>query len=129
MLEVKALELAWPRLVDEELQAILDGNQMPATVSDEPICDNSLHHYLIDKAKNPYISDFFNRHGEYYRILYDWEGLDRKARLTAVQQHREILTALLERDQSAAKSALIEHIRERHPLLQGDRLDISGQDG
>ena len=29
-LELKALDLAWPRLVDEELQAILDGNRLPA---------------------------------------------------------------------------------------------------
>src|SRR5262245_3215303 len=68
MLEVGALELAWPRLVDEELQVILDGNRLPASPNDRPLIDNSLHAYLVGKAKNPFISDFFDRHGEYYAV-------------------------------------------------------------
>ena len=84
-LELKALELAWPRLVDEDLQAILDGNCLPANSEDRPISDNSLHAYLIEKSKNPFIADFFDRHGEYYNALFEWENLDREAQVQEIR--------------------------------------------
>ena len=121
MLELKALELAWSRLVDEELQAILDGNRLPANPSDWPTSDNSLHAYLIEKSKNPYIADFFNRHGEYYNALFEWENLDREAQVQEVRQHREILAALLGRDRPVAERALVNHIRNNHPVLLANR--------
>jgi DNA-binding GntR family transcriptional regulator len=117
MLEVGALGLAWPRLVDEELQAILDGNRLPASPDDRPIIDNSLHAYLVEKAKNPFISDFFDRHGEYYAVLFEWESLDRERVIQAVLEHREILEALLRRDRPAVEQALVAHIRNSHPKL------------
>ena len=120
-LELMALDLAWPRLVDEDLQAILDGNRLPAKPNDRPICDNSLHAYLIEKSKNPFIADFFDRHGKYYDALFDWESLDREAQIQAVQQHREILEALLRRDRAAAEHALENHIRNNHPVLLANR--------
>jgi DNA-binding GntR family transcriptional regulator len=120
MLEVKALELAWPRLVDEELQAILEGNRLSASPTDLPIVDNSLHAYLVEKSKNPFISDFFDRHGEYYAVLFEWESLDRERLIVAVLQHREILEAILRRDRPAAERALVNHIRYKHPILLGN---------
>src|SRR3954453_17441098 len=56
-LECKALELAWPRLVDEDLQAMLEGNILPTNSEAQPVSDNSLHAYLIEKSKNPFIVD------------------------------------------------------------------------
>jgi DNA-binding GntR family transcriptional regulator len=116
-LELKALNLAWPRLVDEELQAILDGNRLPASPNDRPTIDNSLHAYLIEKSRNPFISDFFDRHGKYYNVLFEWESLDRETQIQEVRQHREILEALLRRDRPAAEHALVNHIRNNHPVL------------
>jgi DNA-binding GntR family transcriptional regulator len=121
MLEIKAMELAWPRLVDEELQAILDRNQLPANPDDRPISDNSLHAYLIEKSKNPYIADFFDRHGKYYDALFEWENLDDTAQVQEVQHHRKILEALLRRDRPAAERALVDHIRNNHPVLLPNR--------
>src|SRR3954453_6843360 len=83
-LELKALSLAWPRLVDEELQAILDRNLLPASPDDRPTIDNSLHAYLIEKSKNPFIADFFDRHGKYYNVLFEWESLDRETKIQEV---------------------------------------------
>jgi DNA-binding GntR family transcriptional regulator len=120
-LELKALELAWPRLVDEELQAILNGNRLPDAAADRPISDNSLHAYLIEKSKNPYIADFFDRHGKYYDALFEWESLDRDAQIQEVRQHREILNALMRRDRPAAERALANHIRNNHPVLSTRR--------
>jgi len=115
-LEVMALDLAWPRIVDEELQAILDRNLLPKGPNGRPMVDNSLHAYLIEKSKNPFIADFFDRHGAYYNVLFDYESLDCDALIQAVQQHREILEALLRRDRPAAEQALVNHIRNNHPL-------------
>src|SRR5262245_18892909 len=121
MLELKAMELAWPRLVDEELQAILSRNQLPASPEERPVSDNSLHAYLIEKSKNPYIADFFDRHGKYYDALFEWENLDREAQAQEVRHHREILEALLRRDRPTAERALADHIRNNHPVLLPNR--------
>lgn len=115
-LEVMALDLAWPRLVDEELRAIHDRNLLPESPHDRPLVDNSLHAYLIEKSKNPFLADFFDRHGAYYNVLFDYESLDRDALIQAVLQHREILAALLRRDRPAAERALVNHICHNHPL-------------
>lgn len=120
-LELMAVDLAFPRLVDEELQAILDGNLLPTSPKKRPTIDNSLHAYLIEKSKNPFIVDFFDRHGRYYNALFHWEGYDRDTQIETVTQHREILEALLRRDRAAAKSALENHIRNNHPILMANR--------
>jgi DNA-binding GntR family transcriptional regulator len=120
-LELMALDLAWSRLVDEDLQAILDRNLLPTKPNAGPICDNSLHAYLIEKSRNLFIADFFDRHGKYFDVLFHWESLDREAQIQAVQQHREILEALLRRDRTAAEHALENHIRNNHPILLGNR--------
>jgi DNA-binding GntR family transcriptional regulator len=120
-LELKAFDLAWPRLVDEELQVILDGNRLPAHPNDRPVVDNSLHAYLIEKSKDPFIADFFDRHGKYYDALFEWEDLDRDAQVQEVRNHREILQALLRRDRPAAEHALENHIRNNHPILLANR--------
>jgi DNA-binding GntR family transcriptional regulator len=119
--ELMALDLAWPRLVDEELQAMLDGNVVPDSPKKRPLCDNSLHDYLVEKSKNPFIAEFFDRHGKYFNALFNWESLDRKAQIQAVQHHREILEALLRRDRPAAERALENHIRNNHPVLRASR--------
>ncbi len=117
-LEVMALDLAWPRLVDEDLQAIHDRNLLPKGPNDHPIVDNSLHAYLVEKSKNPFITDFFDRHGAYYDVLFDYESLDRDAVIQAAQQHREIIEAMLRRNRPAAERALVNHILTNHPLAK-----------
>ena len=117
-LELKAFELAWPRLEERRLREILDGNVVPNSPDDRPKIDNSLHAYFIEKADNYYIRDFFERHGRYYAVLFDWESLDRGAAIEAVQQHRDILEAILADDRHAAAQALDFHIRNNHSVLK-----------
>ncbi len=117
-LELKALNLARPHLVDEDLRKILDGNHLPETPTDEPLSDDSLHQYIIRKAGNRYIADFFQRHGRYFSLLFDWEVLDRETRIQTVRQHRDILEAILRKDWPLAESALEFHIQHNHPLLR-----------
>jgi DNA-binding GntR family transcriptional regulator len=117
-LELKALALAWPRLVDEDIQRLIDLHHLPTATDDPPRSDNSLHDYLIEKAGNRYIADFFERHGKFFFALFLWEGLDRKAAIQTVREHLAILNALLRRDRPAAERALSEHIRNNHSLLR-----------
>lgn len=123
-LELKAMDLAWSFLVDAELQSLLDGNHLPETPDDVPRVDDSLHAYLFEKANNPYITDFFERHGRYYWVVFQWELLDRQMQIQTIRQHREILEALLQRDRPAAEQALVNHIRNNHPVLQKIVLEI-----
>ncbi|HAH45001.1 GntR family transcriptional regulator [Gimesia sp.] len=117
LLELKALELAKPHLKEADLQKILDGNVIPQSAREGVQIDNSLHEYLIEKAGNYYIKDFFQRQGRYYDILFDWEDQDRETAIETVRQHQAILTALMKKDWRAARKALSYHIRDNHPIL------------
>ncbi|MDA7933102.1 GntR family transcriptional regulator [Mariniblastus sp.] len=117
VLELKALDLAWNRLDDTELQAMHDGNIPANNARDFPVIDDRIHNYIIKKSDNFYILDFFNRHAPFFRILFEWEGKNREAAVEAVQQHREILTAIINRDRKKAAKALSHHIQCNHPVL------------
>ncbi len=121
LLELKAMELARPHLVEEDLRAILNRNVLPASANALPQVDNSLHAHIIDKAGNPYITDFFDRHGEYHENLFAWESTDRQMSIETVRQHHDILNALLSKDWRAARKAMAVHIRANHSLLSSLR--------
>jgi DNA-binding GntR family transcriptional regulator len=115
-LERKALELAWPRLDDVELAAMLQGN-LPSEGVDRPRVDNRLHQYFIQLAGNRYISDFFAHYGAYYRALFDYVTLGEHVIREKADQHCEILRCVLARDYHGAQSALEHHIREQEPVV------------
>ena len=117
-IERKALELAKHRLLEEDLLEMLERNRLPENAQDAPKIDDRLHAYIIAKAENSYITDFFARQGKYYEMLFDWESLDRAAALQAVEQHRAILESLIVRDWEAAADRLENHIRHNHPVLR-----------
>jgi len=78
VMELKALDLAKAKLPSPEsqrkLRQIKENNQLANGKNGQAKIDNSLHAYFIDLAANPYINDFFNRHGRYFTILFNWEG-------------------------------------------------------
>lgn len=115
-LERKALELAWPRLDDAELTAMLHGN-LPAEGANGPRLDNRLHQYFIQLADNRYISDFFTQYGSYYRTLFDYATLGTDVIPEMAEQHCEILRCALARDQTGALAALERHIRSQEPVV------------
>lgn len=127
VLELKALDLASSKLVDTDLQRMLDANRFPASADDLPHIDEGLHDYIIAAADNHYIREFFERQGRYYRLLFEWEDHDRETAIETVRQHREILTALLARNWPAARKALSHHILNNHPILS--RVTIAGSNG
>ncbi|TWU09996.1 colanic acid/biofilm transcriptional regulator [Allorhodopirellula heiligendammensis] len=120
-LELKALELARPKLDTGELERLLELNAAPTSAGGELCVNESLHEYLIVTAGNTYIQDFFDRQGRYYKLLFVWEDRNRAVAIETMRQHREILTALLTRNWSAARKSLSHHIRDNHPVLSGER--------
>ncbi len=117
-LELKALHLARPHLVDEDLQRMIKANADPVSEEDfQRPPDNSLHTYIIEKSGNSYIKDFFERQGQYIRSLFDWEIRDRDTAVRTARQHREILNALLKKEWRVARKLLSDHIRNNHVVL------------
>jgi DNA-binding GntR family transcriptional regulator len=99
------------------LQTMLDGKLEPTKLEDDVEIDNTFQRYFLKKAANPYNSDFFARHSQFYDLLFDWEGQDRATAIATVRQHRKILSALLAKDWLSARNSLSHHIRENHPIL------------
>ena len=122
VMELKALDLAKAKLPSPEsqrkLRQIKENNQLANGKNGQAKIDNSLHAYFIDLAANPYINDFFNRHGRYFTILFNWEGENEKAAAEAVSQHHEIIDALLAQNWSLAKKRLSHHLHSNHPVLR-----------
>lgn len=111
-LELLALDLAFTRIDPAMITRFEQGNAASATGT-----DNDLHRYLIDLAQNPYLTDFFARHGTYFELVFRWEGQDPQAAAEARQQHLAILAAIRGKNQPAARRALTAHIRGQHPAI------------
>ena len=122
VMELKALELAQFKLSKPEakqrLQEIKASNQISKNGKVKVRIDNSLHQYLLELADNPYLDDFFQRHGKYYSILFEWEGVNENAAIQAVHQHHAIIDALINEKWAQARTELSEHLRTNHPVLQ-----------
>ena len=67
VMELKALDLGKAKLstaeAKKELVRIRKSNQSPIEQGGAVSIDNSLHQYLLKLANNPYLNDFFDRHG------------------------------------------------------------------
>ena len=122
VMELKALELARTKLTSLEakkkLRQIKASNKINQNGKVRVSIDNSLHKFIIGLAGNPFIDDFFQRHGKYYSILFEWEGDDKEAGIQAVRQHHRIIEALLKEDWGLAAKELSTHLHTNHPVLQ-----------
>ena len=123
-LELKALELAYPRLIPADLEQMLAGNPDPSRVP-SPRLDNNLHQYFIQKSGNRYIADFFQRHGHYYTTIFDRAALGVSIVAEMAHQHRQILRSLLDSHLPLALSSLAHHIQSQGPLVKTLMLKLS----
>lgn len=114
-LELKALDLARPNLVDADLRGMLEGNAPDGASSQ---LDNGLHEYLIEKSQNAYIREFFDRSGAYYSTLFDFAAPETSVVASMAEQHREVLLALIARDWPRARRALAHHIQSQEPIVR-----------
>ena len=115
-LERTALTLARPHLQTADLKAMLAGNSAD-TCEYLPRLNNDIHAYLIEKSGNPYIQDFFARHGRYWAALFDFAAPETHVLREVASQHRTILTALLQQDWTGAEQALSHHIRAQRRIV------------
>jgi DNA-binding GntR family transcriptional regulator len=114
VLELKALDLARPRLDRADLQRMLKAN---APTDAGPRLDNDLHRYLVERAGNRYIRDFFAHHGAYFTTLLDFAAPETQAVAAMAREHRSILRALIDGDWERARETLAGHIRGQKPIV------------
>jgi DNA-binding GntR family transcriptional regulator len=120
LLELRALLLARPRLVQSDLRRMLDLSQ-PASGLQPAFVDDSLHGYWIDRSNNRYIKEFYYREGAYYRVLYEYASTGEALKSTLAAQHQAILNALLQEKWRDAEAALSHDIRSLQPILDQAR--------
>jgi len=117
VLELKALDLARPRIETADLLPMLEDN---AAVEEDqsPRLDNRLHEYLITKSGNRYIQNFFRQYtATYYTSAFDYAAPEAHVVAEMATQHRAILEALTARKWAHAREALVRHIRAQRPVL------------
>jgi DNA-binding GntR family transcriptional regulator len=116
-LELAALEQARDKLNKASLQQFLDGNRGEQNVALGGL-NNNLHSYWINLSGNRYIINFFARQAVYYTTLFDFAAPEAHVVVEMAGQHCEILEALIADEWSAAKKALVRHIRDQKPIVQ-----------
>lgn len=110
-LELRALEVAMPRLDTDFLRQLITSNR-PDSMG-KPQLDNRLHRHWIDRAENRYLRQFFDQNGIYYETLFARAVLDDETVARRAREHCRILQSLLAGDLPAAKDALSRHIRDQ----------------
>lgn len=117
VLELKALDLARPRIQNPDLTPMLDGNA-PARKGQPPRLDNRLHEYLIAKSGNRYIRNFFRQYAAtYFTSAFDYAAPEAHFVAEMAAQHCDILEALIGQHWARAREALARHIRAQRPVL------------
>jgi DNA-binding GntR family transcriptional regulator len=112
LLELKALDLAFARLPRPELEALLEENRGGSRV------DARLHSLLVERAGNPFIADFFRRHGAYFSTLFHYAARDAAVARLMAADHRRLLRAVLDGRRRDARLVLQAHIRAQAPVLR-----------
>jgi DNA-binding GntR family transcriptional regulator len=125
-LELKALELARPRLVREDLERLLSGNRGDGA-SPSTVFDNSLHAYWINRSENSYIISFFTTSGRYFMTLLEQLAPEAEVVSQVAGQHCEILQAILEERWADAQKALKRHIRDQLPIAHKAMQHLNAQ--
>ena len=114
-LELKAFDLARPKLESAQLGEMLRGNGTEAIKANS--LDNTLHAYFVECSGNRYLRSFFAVNGRNYNALFDYAALGTKVLAEMAGQHRSILENARARRWSKARSSLSEHIRSQQPIL------------
>jgi DNA-binding GntR family transcriptional regulator len=115
LLELRALDLAAPRLVKQDLERILAMN-LPR--NGDAQVDTEFHPYLLEKCGNRFIQEFFRRHGDYYTTLFHYAAHGPRVAAAMALQHRSILEHLIAGRWEKARGVLARHIRDQAPALR-----------
>ena len=118
VIELAALDAAIPHLEKSILLQMYHANRHREGKTDgEPILDNRLHAYLLEKSGNRYYSAFFETFGTHYTLLFDLAAPQAHVMTQMAEQHREILSALLDERWEDARLGLRNHIRAQASVV------------
>ncbi|HEX7901834.1 MAG TPA: GntR family transcriptional regulator [Planctomycetota bacterium] len=115
LLELKALDLCRERVAKADLARILEDNVVSG---ERPKVDAELHAYIVEKAENRYIQDFFSRHGAYFTTLFYYAALGASVTSEMAKQHRKIVESMLAGRWPRAREEMAEHIRAQRPAMR-----------
>jgi DNA-binding GntR family transcriptional regulator len=124
VLEMHALDLAWPHLNDGQLKSlrVLATQAQPRQARDWPgRClkfDLALHGLWMDRCGNPWLVADLERHYQFLRIFQNWIGLDPRALAASYDDHVAILDALEQREKTEALARLRRHIQASASLVE-----------
>lgn len=124
VLELHALELAWPHFTVAQIRALKarHGRAVPGEARNWPRrCleyDLALHGLWRRHCGNSWLQADLESHYRFLRIFQSWIGRDHRALAQSYQEHLAILDALERRDLPAALAALRQHIRQSASLVE-----------
>jgi len=124
VLELHALNLAWPHLSDGQIKSLraLATRARPRDARDWPQrClkfDLALHGLWTQRCGNSWLVADLERHYQFLRIFQSWIGRDLGALAKSYDEHLAILDALEAGDQTEAVARLRRHIQASARLVE-----------
>ncbi|MEN9361545.1 MAG: hypothetical protein RL095_3080 [Verrucomicrobiota bacterium] len=125
ILELHALELAWPRIDLARAALIRDANR--PDFSGQPQMNDDLHDLWIGSCGNEYIVRFFETFGAYFHVILNHAAATTPQIATMAGEHVDILDAILRKDLEAAKKSLSHHIDAQMDVLEALRRQASAK--
>lgn len=123
VLEIRALELAWPRLDLARTALIRDCNRPDS--NGQPQMNDDLHDLWIGSCGNDYIIRFFDTVGAYFHVILNHAAATTPQIANMADEHVAILSAILKQDLGAAKKSLAHHIDAQMEVLEALRRQAS----
>jgi DNA-binding GntR family transcriptional regulator len=123
VLEVRALELAWPRLDLDRATQIRDDNRPDS--SGHPQMNDDLHDLWISSCGNDYIIRFFETVGAYFHVILNHAAATTPQIANMAHEHVDILSAIIKQDLAATKKSLAHHIDAQMEVLEALRRQAS----
>jgi DNA-binding GntR family transcriptional regulator len=124
VLELHALDLAWPHLREGRIKSLLAlaTHAQPHRASDwRDRClkfDLALHGLWTQCCGNAWLVADLERHYQFLRIFQNWIGRDPEALARAYDEHLTILAALDRREKTEALARLRQHIQASAQMVE-----------
>ena len=127
VLEVHALDLAWPALTGQPVQRILSlaHRAAPETSRWQHRClqfDLALHRWWTNHCGNTWLKADLERHYQFLRIFQRWVGRDPTALTKGYEEHVAIVRSITAEDQARTRRLLSHHIRHSARLVEAAML-------
>jgi DNA-binding GntR family transcriptional regulator len=127
ILEVHALDLAWPSLLGgpAEKMLALGRRAQPQSSGWLKRClefDLKLHCWWTESCGNAWLKADLDRYYRFLPIFQRWVGRDSSALVKSYEEHMAIVEAIVAADQARARRLLSQHIRHSASLVDAAML-------